>query len=147
MPIMTDGFSTTIQFPDAAGAIAGVLFKEKTVKPFGLDSRGPIDTTSMRNLALVTKVPKKLIDVTQMTLTVQWDPAIYGTLLNVTGIMRINQRVYVRFPNSEIWSIYGWCDKFDPQDNTEGEVPMANMTIEVSNLNGNGIETYPVRIQ
>lgn len=152
MPIMTDGFSTIINFPDAPGALAGVLFKEVTVKPPGLDSRGPIDITSMRNTRLVTKVPKKLSDVTDLTLQVQWDPALYTSLLSLTGVRRVNQRVYVAFPNGEIWVFYGYVDKFDPQDHAEGENPRANMTIVMTNLNGNGstnvgVEQFPVRIQ
>lgn len=148
MPIMTDGFSTTIQF--TSPSLAGILFKEKTVKPFGLDNRGPIDITSMRNISLVTRVPKKLTDVTNMSLTVQWDPLIYTNLLfQVSTVMRVNQRILIRFPNAETWAIYGWMDKFEPQDNAEGEQPLANMTIEISNVvnvNGVLIETFPFRI-
>ena len=121
--IMTDGFSTYIYFP-SNGGLAGTLFKEVTVKPPGLDSRGPIDISSMRNIRLITKVPKKLTDVTDMSVNVQWDPAIYAplaTLFGATGVMRTNQKVWVYFPNLELWEFYGYVDKFDPQDQVEGE--------------------------
>lgn len=147
MAIMKDGFSTTINFPDAPGVLAGVYFKEVTVKPPGLDSRGPIDITSMRNVRLVTKHPKQLTDVTDLTLSVQWDPAIYGRLINVLGIMRVNQRIYVIFPNGEIWLFYGYCDKFDPQDNAEGENPRANMTVVMTNVDPiTGAEIFPLQV-
>lgn len=146
MPIMTDGFSTTIIFPNNT-ALAGVYFKEVTVKPPGLDSRGPIDTTSMRNYRLVTKVPKQLSDVTDLTLTVQWDPTIYTPLLTALGPMRINQWIWVWFPNGERWAFCGYIDKFDPQDLAEGENPRATMTIVMTNIDPQtNQETFPVRL-
>ena len=52
----------------------------------------------MRNVSLVTRVPKKLTDVTNMSLTVQWDPLIYTNLLfQVSTVMRVNQLIRIRF--------------------------------------------------
>lgn len=142
MPIMHDGLHTIIAFNNSGAA--GVLFKETALKPFGFDGRGPINITSLRNNFVVTKVPKQLCDVTAMMGTAEWDSDLYITILN--DLLQINQICQLQFPNGNIWQFWGWLDKFDPQEHKEGELPLANLTIEVSNLDDAGFEVLPTKI-
>ena len=144
MPIMHDGLGTIIAFRDVPG-IGGVLFKEQQIKPWGYDGRGPILTTSLRNQFVVTKLPKQLADVTDCSGTVQWDPALLETAY--LQILQVNMQFDTTFPNGERWAAFGWLDKFDPQEHQEGELPLANITIVVSNVDPvTGAETRPLRL-
>lgn len=144
MAIMHDGLHTLVAF-EFAPAIGGVLFKEQQIKPWGFDGRGGINTTSLRNVDFVTKVPKTLIDLTDMTGTFQWDPDLYASIF--TFILNVNQVITLFMPNGETYQFYGWLDKFDPQEHQEGELPLANITIIPSNINNvTGLEQGPVRL-
>lgn len=125
---MWDGFRTLISF-EAAPLI---IFPEMSVKPFGLDSRGPIDTTSMRNSRMTTKWPKQLTDLTPVEADVQWTPGNYPTISRL--ILRINQIVSVTMPTGDILAFYGWLDKAEPQPQKEAEVPILRLTIIPSNV-------------
>ncbi len=138
---MFDGFKTLIKFTN----IGNVDFAEVTVKPPGLDGRGPIDTSSMRNSQMITKYPKSLINVTDVTSTVQWNPGLLIDLIN--GVLNKNQFIKVSFPNNSVLSFYGWLDKFEPNEHREGEVPLATMTVPASNVNANGVEVIPSIVQ
>lgn len=139
---MKDGFRTLIGINNA---INRATFAEVTVKPFGLDSRGPIDITSMRNVRRVTKWPKQLVDITDMTASCQWDPSFWMALQ--TLFLGVNSFVSVTFPNLQQLQTYGWLDKADPQEHKESEVPLINLTIVASNTNpGDGSEWAPTLI-
>jgi len=135
MPRIDDGFSTQIDLP-----AAGVTLWEKEVTPPGIDAGGPIDTSTMRNLQLRTKIPKSLKTMTQMRLRVAYDPAFYN---NIFGAVGINQQIQVTFPDLSILGFWGWLDKFTPDPLREGEQPTAECIIECSNQDNNGDEQNP----
>lgn len=139
---MKDGYRTLILFPDKA-AVLRADFAEVTIKPPGLDGRGPIDITSMRNNSYTTKWPKSLRDFTNIEATVQWNP-IFLFQIN-TNVLLINQNIDVQFPNLNRIRVFGWADKFEPQVHKEGEVPLADLTLIQSNLNNAdpNVETGP----
>lgn len=135
---MKDGFRTLINF----AFMNNVQFAEVSVKPGGLDGRGPIDITSMRNSKYVTKWPKQLRDFTPVTSDCQWNPALLAQLNQF--VLLINQRIDVTMPTGDILSFYGWCDKADPQPQKEGEVPIIQFTLIPSNLGNGGAEQPPL---
>jgi hypothetical protein len=127
MPRIDDGHPTIINFPGA-----GITFWEKEVTPPGMDSGGPNDVTTMRNITFRTKSPKRLITLTQMKLKVAYDPAVYTTISAQIGI---NQVIVIAFPDTTTMTFWGWLDKFTPDNIREGEQPTAEITIECSNHN------------
>lgn len=134
---MFDGFRTLITFSN----MNNLQFAEVNVKPFGLDGRGPIDTTSMRNLKYVTKWPKQLIDLTPIQSDCQWVPALLPQLK--TFVLLVNQLIAIQMPTGDVLEFYGWVDKAEPQAQKEGEVPIIQFTIIPSNINPIGVEIGP----
>lgn len=128
--ILRDGYSTIISFEILGG---GALFKEKTVTPPGLDGGGMIDTTSMRNSVWRTRFPKALVTLSEMTVTVEYDPDLLIELIST--VLNVNQLITVEFPDGSIFQFAGWLNEFKPQEHREGENPVATMTIIPSNVN------------
>lgn len=140
MPVMVDGIHVIINFPGA-----GVLFKEVGVKPPGADGGGPIDTTSLRNLVVRTRHPKSLKTLTSITARVQYDAAL---ITSAFSLVNVNQVLSIDFPSPSEGVIkrllfWGYLDKFDPQEVTEGNQPLANITVEPTNMNDLGEEVLP----
>jgi len=134
---MFDGFRTLIAFAN----MNNVAFAEVHVKPFGLDGRGPIDTTSMRNLKYVTKWPKQLVDLTPIQSDCQWVPSLLPQLKQFA--LLINQLITITMPTGDLLQFYGWLDKAEPQPQKEGDVPIIQFTIIPSNINPIGFEQSP----
>jgi len=136
MGYLTDGHPTLITFSNAPT----IKLKEKTVKPPGVDMGGPNDTTTFRNSVWRTQQPKKLKKGTAITFTAAYDPAVYDTIIAQAGV---NQLVTVTFSNGDTLDVWGWIDKFEPGDSTEGAQPTASVTVEISNQDNSGNEIAP----
>ncbi len=139
MTRLDDGHSTTVAFTD----LPAVKFFEKEVTPPGVDGDGPNNTTTMLNTVYRTMAPKKLKTMTEMTLTVAYDPAVYTDIVGVSGVNN-NQLITITFSDSSTLAFFGWIDKFIPGTIVEGEQPEAEVTIQPSNQNASGVETAPV---
>lgn len=137
MAIQNDGFKTLISF----SADTDVQFEEKEVTPPGVTAGGPIDTTTMRNTAWRTMFPKSLRSLTEASLTVAYDPALYD---EIVAMVNDNQLITITFPAGETLSFWGWLDEFTPNASVEGEQPTAEITIQPSNQNDSGVEVAPV---
>lgn len=136
MSILTDGFSTIINMPQA-----GITLFEKEVTPPAVDGGGPNDTTTMRNTNWRTKQPKRLKTLSEMKGKVAYDPAFYNT---VVANVNVNQALSVRFSDGSRIGFWGWIDKFTPDAIKEGEQPTAEITIQCSNQDNGGFEQPPV---
>jgi len=141
--ILNDGFSTTIGFA-TTGPIFGVIALEKTVTPAGLSGGGGIPITTMRNLTMRTVAPKSLITVDALTLTVAYDPGVYGGGNTFSGSININQQIVIAFPDGSTFTFWGFLDEFKPQENREGEQPLAALTVIASNIDDTGSESAPI---
>ncbi len=139
MSYLTDGFSCTIGFASGSSGVE-LAVKEKSVTPPGVSAGGAIDSTTMRNSIYRTKVPKKLIDMANSSLEVQYDPACYDEIIAMIGD---NQLITITFPDSSTLAFYGWLDEFVPNALVEGEEPTAGLTLICSNQT-DGTETAPV---
>lgn len=140
MPMLVDGFNTTITFPGA-----GVTFIEKEVKPPGLDGGGEIDQTAMRNTKWRTRWPKYLITLTKMDLKVKYDPVFYASIV---AVLNVNRQIVANFPTlthstARKVAFWGWLNKFEPEALKEGEEPLADAEIFSSQLNSSVVETAP----
>lgn len=132
-----DGYSTLISFDLSAS----VKFKEKTVTPPGLDGGGAIETTTMRSVKWRTNQPKALITLTECTMSASYDPEVYDDIL---AMLNQNQEITIEFPDLSTYLFWGWIDKFEPEELSEGEFPTATVTIQPSNEDNSGNEVDPV---
>lgn len=134
---LNDGFSTKIAF----AADADVSFWEKTVTPPGIDGGDPIDITNMFNSAVRTKAARSLYDVTDASLSVQYDPVVYDQII---ALINVNTSITVHFPNGDTLDFFGYLRSFTPQENQEGEEPLADIVIVSTNVDSSdGTETAP----
>lgn len=133
-----DGHSTKIAF----SRNAGVNLWEKTVKPPGIDGGDPVDVTTMHNITWTTLNPRKLRTMTESTFTAAYDPVVYTEILS---LVNAEGSVTVIFPDGSTLAFFGYLQKFEPNDNKEGEQPEATCTIACTNYDPtNDVEAGPV---
>ena len=137
MARIDDGFATLIEFD----ADSDVQMWEKEVTPPGVSGGGENDTSTMRNTTWRTKAPKDLISLSEASLSVAYDPAVFD---EIVLMVNVNQLITITFPDSSTLAFWGWIDEFSPGALSEGEQPTADVTIIPSNQNGSGVETAPV---
>ena len=137
MARIDDGFATLIEFD----ADSDVQMWEKEVTPPGVSGGGENDTSTMRNTTWRTKAPKGLISLSEASLSVAYDPAVFD---EIVLMVNVNQLITITFPDSSTLAFWGWIDEFSPGALSEGEQPTADVTIIPSNQNGSGVETAPV---
>lgn len=135
---LKDGYQTLI----APAADPDVAFWEKTVTPPGMDGGDAIDNTTMHNETWRTMRSRALVTLTDMTLTVAYDPDIYDEAL---ALLNVETSWTVHFPDGSTLDFYGFLRLFEPQDMSEGEQPEANITISPTNFDvTNNVEAGPV---
>jgi len=137
MARIDDGFATLISFSEDSS----VQMWEKEVTPPGISGGGENDTSTMRNTTWRTRSPKGLITLSESSITVAYDPAVYDEII---AMVNVNQQITITFPDNSTLVFWGWIDEFTPGANTEGEQPTADITIIPSNQNDSGVETAPV---
>jgi len=134
---LDDGFSTIITLEN----IPTIKLYEKDVTPPGYTAGGPIDTTTMRNIAYRTQAPRQLKSLTQLSATVAYATVAYPDIWAQIGV---NQLVTVTFPDESTLSFYGWIEEFTPSTHTEGEQPTAALVIQTGMRDNNGDEVAPL---
>lgn len=132
MAYLYDGQSVTFSL----GVSGGIRFREKTVTPPSFKGGGPLDGTDMRNTTFRTKVSKKLLSADQIKMSGYYDPQLYSRL---TTSMQFNQAINLLFVDFSLVTFYGWIEEFEPTEHKEGDNPLANFVLEVSNQNGSGV--------
>jgi len=136
---LDDGYSTKIAF----ARDADVEFWEKTVKPPGYDGGDAIDTTTMHNVTYRTFAARALKTLTESSLNVAYDPAVYTSILN--NLINQEGSITVHFPDGSKLDFYGYLRTFEPADNAEGEFPEATINITPTNWDPvNDVEAAPV---
>ena len=135
---MDDGFSTKL----ACAADPDIAFWEKTVQPPGLDGGDAIDTTTMHNVTYRTMAPRQLVTMTASEITAAYDPVLYTSILN---ILNVETSWTCHFPDGSKLDFFGFLQKFEPSEHSEGEQPEANITITPTNQDPTtGAEADPV---
>lgn len=134
---LDDGFSTIITFSEAPT----VKLYEKDVTPPGMTGGGPIDTTTMRNVAWRTNAPKQLKSLTTISTTVAFATDAIPVMF---GVINVLQQITITFPDGSTITFWGWVDEFTPGAFTEGEQPTATVSIQPSNRDSDGNEAPPV---
>lgn len=139
MPALTDGFSTLIEF----AADTDAVFYEKEVQPPGVEGSGGHDTSTMRHTKWRTMYPGNLVTLTEFSLTVAYDPAVYDDI--VDNLIQVNTAITITFSNGGTLVFYGWLESFIPDNAVEGEQPTATITVIPSNTHSTTFaETAPV---
>jgi len=145
--VLTDGFPTLFGFgfgpDDNIDHTMGVLLCEKRLKPFGMDGGGPNDTTCMRNTRWRTKQSKRLLTLTDMTITVSYNPKVYDKLEPLILTIQVNQLMFFAFPDASVVQFWGFVDAFDPHEITEGAQPEADLKVCPTNQDDTGAEVPP----
>lgn len=103
---------------------------EKTVTPPGVDGGDAVDFTTMHNTLWRTKAPRNLQEMTDISCTCNYDPDVYTNLL--TAVNRADT-ITVLFPDGSKVAVYGYLQKFEPSDISEGDPPEASCTFVVTN--------------
>jgi hypothetical protein len=140
---ITDGFPTTFNLlvGDSGETIEESLFWwEKTVAPMGIQGGGANDITSMRNTRWRTRHPKKLLTLSEASITAAYDPQILEELVDLA---QENRRWMTLFPDGSAWIFWGWFDELSPNDHEEGSEPDADVTIIPSNVDDDLEEVAP----
>ncbi len=137
-PRLKDGFSTLVTF----AADPDVALWEVGVQPPGQDGGDEIDTTTMHNATYRTFAPRSLITLTPMTCRFAYNPKFYTELLS---LLNVETTITVTFPNSDTLAFFGFLKGVEPEENTEGEMPIASVTIVPTNtdFNNNDVEAAP----
>lgn len=119
-----------------------ISFWEKVVKPPGITNGDEIPQTTMFNADWETKYPQALNDMTPVTGTVAYDPAV---LSQVAAILGVPTTITLSFWDGSTWAFYGYLKSFDPQDMQKGEQPEAEIEIVVMNFDTmNNVEAGPL---
>ncbi len=138
---LRDGHSTLITLENDDT----IEFWEKSVQPPGIDGGDPVDATTMHNTTWRVQRPRTLKTLTELSLTVAYDPQIYAS--GADGIQdQINseQTITVTFPDASKVAFYGFVKSFTPTDNVEGEQPEAEIVIVPTNWDAtNSVEAGP----
>lgn len=132
-----DGYQTLITF----ALDADFQFWEKSTQPPGLDAGGGIDTSTMHNQKVRTMFPKALQTVTDQSLSGAW---AFATYAEVKAMLGVNQLITTTLPDGSTVAVWGWINKFTPDNMEEGEHPTATLEIMQSNTNNLGAEVEPV---
>lgn len=117
------------------------FYRCREVQPPDVDGGGPIEVSSMNNILVRTKVHKHLYSLGVITAHVEWDPADYPALMTPPKDLNVNLAMAIVFPDLSILTFWAWIDKFTPTSHKEGELPTAEMKIEISNLTSAGVES------
>lgn len=107
-----------------------IMFWEKSVKPSGMDGGDPIDTTTMHNNVVRTKAPRKLVDNTDITATVTYDPAVFPL---IRALLNKETTVTTAWWDGSSYAQYGFLRTFEPGDVAEDGQPEATITVTVTN--------------
>jgi hypothetical protein len=120
---LRNGYRTLITF----SIYPEMEFWEKDVTPTGFDGGDKIDQTTMWNTRMRTYSPRALVEQTDCTLTVAYDPLMYN---RAQFLINIPMTITTTFSDGSTYAAYGWMKSFEPTEHvTDGEQPEAEMVI------------------
>jgi hypothetical protein len=142
---LKDGFGIAVSFGVGKSGTnhsgISLVIDPTSITPPGLDGGDLIDTTTHSNDTYRTKHTRSLIDLTDCSCTVAYDPAAWASILAA-----VNDNVLITFTFTDGSSVafYGYIKNLTPNEFVEGEMPTAECTFVVTNINNTtGAETAP----
>jgi hypothetical protein len=134
---LLDGHPTLITF----ARFPTVNFWEVSGTPMGEDGGDPVDITTFFNTNRRTYAPRQLMEGTEGTWTVAYDPAVLST---IRQMINIHDTCTVTHPDGSTEARFAYLRSFIPQENSEGEMPLAEVTIQPLDVDTSGAEQEPV---
>lgn len=132
-----DGYQSFVAF----AADPNVSLWEIDVKPPGMDAGDAIDTTTMHNVRWRSKAARSLIDTTNASMEVGYDPVVIDQIIALIGV---EGAITVKYPNDDTESFFGFLKSFEPNPLKEGEFPTASCEIVCTNIDpADGTEAAP----
>ena len=129
--MLNNGYQSLVAFTD--NATLGVWEKEVTAP--GLDNGDKVDITTMHNATYKTFAASALVEVTDSSMTVAYDPATLSALVLLLTTAPVNQVISYHFPDGSSWDVFGYLKSFTPESLSNGSQPQASVTIIHTNLN------------
>lgn len=126
---LDDGFSTKVAF----AADPDISLWERSVQWPGIDGGDPIDTKTLENTTWETRAPQQLITLTDGSMTVGYDPAVYPQIIALINVM---DWITIHFPDGSTLDFYGFLKSFEPNDLSEGDIPEATCVLSPLNEDG-----------
>jgi hypothetical protein len=123
---MPDGFKTTLTFASKPG----IALWEQSIKPPSIDGGGPIPTTTMLNVRVRTQRAKKLYTYSAVSGSFAFDPDV---MIDIIALVNAEQAITLTWPDGSTMAFWGYLDKFEPGEQKEGDMPMAGVTVEITN--------------
>lgn len=133
--LLEDGYQSLIAF----AADADISLWEKSVQPPGIEGGDEIDITTMHNVTWRTRAARSLKTLTNSSITVAYDPAVYTQIL---ALINVNGWITVHFPDGSTLDFVGYLKNFTPNELSEGAQPEASCEIVPTNQLA-GVETAP----
>jgi len=136
---LKDGKGITLVFDlfgDGDSSNLTAVIDPTSITPPALDGGDGIDTTTLSNETYRTKQARSLIEVTDGSMTVAYDPAIWetnGAGFDISDVLNHNGKFTITFPNDDTVDFYGYIKSFTPSELVEGEMPTAEIAIVVTN--------------
>jgi hypothetical protein len=128
-----------LRFGFANGAL---LIEELSVKPIGVQGTGGKNTTNHANVAVQTKAPGKLPEITNPGGTCHFAKSALSGLMSQVGVVQL---ITCTYPGGGSHAFWGWLESFVPNDFVPNQQPTAAFQIIVGNRHGStGAETLPV---
>jgi hypothetical protein len=139
---MPEGYRATVAF----SLKASLQLWERDLKPPGLDGGNMIDITTQFNNKWRTGFAQSLVKVDPISFTAAYDPDAYTDIIN-TLLNAKTGSITFWLPSGDSIDMYGYLQKFEPQELKIGEYPMAQCTIEITNYDtANFLEVGPVYV-
>ena len=117
---------------------------EKTVTPPGFDGGDAIETTTMHNARHRSFASRDLITLTESSFVAAYDPAVIPQILT---ILNEDDTITVAWSDDSTFAFFGFLQKFEPAEMSEGEQPEATVTIIATNVDSDGVEQAPVFVE
>ena len=133
---LTDGYPTFghfVSFPTLS-----LWIKELSPLSFIV---GGEDTTGLDNVRYRTQMPHTLAAPQEARTTAAYDPLAYAAL--GPSVLGVNDWFVVRFPDLSQICFRGWLDEFRPGACKDGEMPVAECVVKLSNEDVYGNEVGP----
>lgn len=131
-----DGFPSKVSF----SLLPGIDVWEKSVTPFGIDGREPVDQTTMWNQIYTTVAPRRLRTVTPLTMTCTYDPLTWGELNNILNRV---QSVSHFWSDGSTMTLWAFVQKVELAELKEGSQPEMTITVVPAMLDPNAVQGLP----
>lgn len=133
---LKDGFGAKIAF----ARDPNLELWEIEVTPPGVDNGDPIGQTTNHNSNLITKWPNELNEITDIEMQCGYDPVALTRCLQLCGL---NGEITAHIPDGTTQSVWGYMRSFKPNGLVRGGLPVADVVVVVTNMDGDDAEFGP----